>query len=360
VPLDFDINYNQLGIIGAHTVDVTGDNLYTRVSGELTGGNKTRNVYRALQHLLEDYDGIGSTQIDYGNLTTLRSDWHVGRQITEQKNGYDYLKELCAQSFVGLVPTRKGNRKLSAWIEDTTSTATHDESKIVKGSIKDFKLTPISNLYNSFDIKYGYNPGRDDYDKTFFIHKVDAAIDDLPEGYANWGQYVGGLPDGSYRTANLIWKSCHDSYKQAEAEQPAPASLSQLDWYIDGNLFDGAESYIDTNSSAWNYLWLFVDWTTHQKKSVTYSLPLTAANVTLELLDRVTFSDKIYTNDVGLGGWITKIKYNINKDLMDITLTLAPEDTYDTGLIIERGNMGDDTITERGDEGDDTITEGSA
>jgi len=87
---------------------------------------------------------------------------------------------------------------------------------------------------------------------------------------------------------------------------------------------------------------------------------MSATNVYRELLDYISFTDSVYTDDVEWLGWVRKIKYNLKKDLIEITLILRPRDEFETGLIIERGDRGDDTITERGDRGDDTITEGGA
>ena len=355
----YDIQFRQIGVVALSEVEALGDNIYTAVKGEQTNANETNNVYRAFQLMMETYDGIGSYAIDYGNLAAFRGDWYVGRQLTERKNSFDYIKELCQQSFVGLAPTRKGHRKLTAWLENTTSTATHDADVIIDGSIKGFKLTPIQNLYNSFDIKYAWNPASKEYDRSFFIHNVDRDVGDFSRT-----DDIGGYGiESTNPSGDVYWLACQDSYTQVEAEQKAPANLSELDWFIDGELLTTGTIPTGTDSSAWKYLTNFVEWTTHQKKTVAYKIPLTVANLQLELLDRITFNDVIYTNSTDEGGWITKIKVDPKKNEIEITLTLEPVSVYDTGLIVERGALtGDDTITERGaitGAGDDTITEGA-
>jgi hypothetical protein len=351
------LKINQLGFIGASKIALTGKDLYTRVKGEYSSAYTTEsnNVYRAYQLMLEKYDEIASTRINYGNLIDERSDWHVGRQISKQEKTFDYIKDLCKQSFVCLTPSRTGKRLLGAWLDKTDTDATFDNSTIIDGSIKNMKLTPISSLFNSFDIQYGWNPGQDKYDKIFFIHKVEEDLDDLP---ADFSEYVGGLD--SYPDANLLWKACRHAYEQAEVLQPAPNDLSEMNWYIDYNKFAETRAYTGTNSSAYKFLFDFVMWTTRQKGMITFSIPMSATNVYRELLDYISFTDSVYTDSVEWLGWIRKIKYNLKKDLIEITLIFRPRDEFETGLIIERGDMGDPTITERGDEGDDTITEGGA
>lgn len=356
--VDFlSLRIHEIGFLVATNIDLIGDKMYTRVKGEYstsTDSIESNNVHRAFQLMLEKYDEIPPDRIDYFNMY-MRDEWHVGRQITKQQDSFNYLKELCKQSFVCIVPTREGKRRVAAWLDHPFPVDVHDNTEICDGSIKNFALTPISSLYNSFGVQYAYNPARNDYDKEMFIRKVDEDLTDLP--VVDWGEYVGGIDD--YITANLLWKACRHAYLKAELIQPAPDELSKLNWYIDYDLFSELRSYSGVNSPAFLFLYQFVFWTVYQKGNITYQLPINATNIVFcELLNYITFNDIIYTDGEDWGGWIRKVKYLLNKDRIELKLIFQPRDQYDDGLIIERGDMGDDTITERGDQGDDTITEG--
>ena len=83
-----------------------------------------------------------------------------------------------------------------------------------------------------------------------------------------------------------------------------------------------------------------------------FSLPLTATNAQIELLDYVTFSDPIYTDDTAVAGWIVSLKVDPKKNQIVVKVMLKP-DGYDDiqggTLIIERRNvLNDDSIIERG------------
>ena len=125
----------------------------------------------AFKLILETYDGISSSDIDYGNVSDARADWIVGRQLLEKKNSAEYLKELAKHTFVGIYPTRKGLRGLSAWYDLQTSEYTFGESAIL--DILSWKKSPISKVYNDFTINYDYNPGSKKYNKSIFITKTD-------------------------------------------------------------------------------------------------------------------------------------------------------------------------------------------
>ena len=166
---------------------------------------ETNNVYRAFQHILENYDGLSTTDIDYGNLATERNIWKCGRQLTEKKKSNEYLKELAKHSFVGIYPTRKGLRGLKAWYEDRTSVETHDESDIIE--ILSFKKSPISKVYNDFKINYDWSPGAEKYNKSVFITHIDESS--FPEIYESSKTDVEKETwdsAGVYKQDDGIWK----------------------------------------------------------------------------------------------------------------------------------------------------------
>ena len=356
------LKIRQIAFVVERSINLTSEPLYIRVSGEPVTdqgtGTHSSNVYSAFRLLLENYDEIPFADIDYGNLATTRNTWHCGRALDKRKSSFDYIKELCEQSFVALFPTRSGKRKLTAWRENTTSVATHTQATILRGSLGEYSLTPIEKLYNAFHIKFATDPGSGDYVRSYYIDGIDVAA--FPGVGTDWSPYVGGLNAGSYAEAKTLWDVCHESYVRAQViAHELPSNLSNLDWYTDVTLFNpDATEFVGTDSSAWKYLVNLVEWTTRQKQTVEYSLPLNDTTIVLDLLDRVTFSDTIYTVGTTRDGWITKIGLDLKKHTMEIELTLDPWDQIFVGddTIIETGNA--DTIVERSiDYDDDQIIE---
>lgn len=442
--LTANLDFVEIAIVGQKNLNLVNETVYARLIGESVSSNITDNVYRAIQHILETYDGISSSDIDYGNLAAERAAWKLGRQVTERKTSNKYLKEIAQQSFLGIFPTREGKRGISAWLENTTAVATHDESEIKR--IKSFGKTPISKVYNDITVNYQSNPGTGKYDKSIYITntgpsatfpeiyegqgtdqtrtwdsaeirflgagwtlivdfsseptwasvgdyislvgtgnfqiyfaQINAIVDYGGGSYAigavftnttsvlvgdtetsgtlyhhessipKWTTYAGGFTD--YTTAKSYWEICQNSYDEIR-------TLNRLeinsDWFIDNELFNPGTG--GSGNSAYYLMQLLTSWATRQKYVVTYTLPINASNLQLELLDPITFNDAVYTNSTDLTGWITKIKLNPAQGTMDIDLILEPADIESIGLIIETGSA-PDTITESGSQ-PDTITEG--
>lgn len=361
----------DVAIVGQRAITVTDGSVYPRVRGELQGANQTNTVYRAFKHLLEDYDGISSGDIDYGNLATVRDDWHIGRQLLSKASSFKYLDELCSQAFVAIVPKRNGNRKLTAWRDDNDfSGITHDASAIARNSLKKIEQTPISKTYNVFRMEYGWHPGRNKNIRAMVIDYVDEAafpavgVDADGDGVDDWKTYVGGLSEDSYADAKDLWETAHASYLRTEAINELPKRSAILSWFTDLEMFAPGEPsvYLGTGSSAYKALQNCVQWCTRQFNEVEYSIPLTAANIVRETLDPITFNDAIYTSGSNRYGWITKLKIDPSRDQINVTALLQPDDIEgggidDVGDIDESGSR-TDTINESGSQ-TDTYTEGA-
>lgn len=442
--VDVDLTLKQIGIFVEKKIELNDLNLYTAVKGENTGSDETRSVYHALKHIAEDYDGIASADIDYGNLANVRGNalffdnfWHVGRQIVNKKNSMKYIQQLCKHSMVCAFTNRLGKLAFSAWLDDTTVTATHDASKVVRGSITKYEKTPAQSVFNDFYIRYGINPGSGDFDKAFQITNADLpqfptntedaiganaasgqkdvlvtdgtlfgvedivtiADDSISErgvissiatntitmvanlknsyttaanGYVTgrWEEYASGLPGNAYAEAKTIWDQAKSGYDQVKSIQEFPKELAELPWYTDHSLFNtdkpwvtGTEAtdepwFTGTGATAWKFLKQVADWCTRQKNNVEYSLPITAGNIEIDLLDRVSFVDAVYTDSVTLSGWLSRVEINPSNDSITVKNTLEPTDWQDVlsaGNIVETGSASD-TITESGAQ-PDTITE---
>jgi hypothetical protein len=178
------LRLKEAAIIAVKETEFSEDEVYVRCSGE----NKiveSNSIYGAFYHILSNYDGIPEKMLSFGNLPSLRTTetWGlIGRQITEQKNSFDYLRELCRQSFVGIFPSRKGAVSLSAWLQlRNEHLPVFDDQTIIRDSIKNYSRTKPQDLYNDFLISYAYNPGPDSFDKVLFV--TNAWENEFPSMY---------------------------------------------------------------------------------------------------------------------------------------------------------------------------------
>jgi len=189
---------------------------------------ETNDVYNAFRHILENYDGITSAVIDYDNLSAERNYWKVGRQLTQQKKSSEYLTSLAKQTFTGIYPTRAGKRGLKAWFEDTTSVATHDETKIIK--ILKYEKSPISKVYNDITLNYDWNPGLKKFNKSMFITKTDDPGD---LGFPDIHESTGTDTDRSSTwTSTFTWKNTETEWIAHHVFNADPTSWLSVGNYL--------------------------------------------------------------------------------------------------------------------------------
>lgn len=334
----------QIGFVGIKSMSILNDTFYARIKGEKVDGESTSNVYRTFQHILESYDGIPSTDILYNNLPDSRSNWPVGRQITDRKDSFQYLSELCSHTLVSIYPTRTGKRGLKAWRDDTTIKATLSEEDIIRNSYTFWKNTEMSSIYNDFRLEYNENPATGKFFNSIIVTNTDQAAFPAADemltnpSVAKWKTYVGGLPDNCYTDAKQIWEVCQGGYERAAAIQQAPADISKLYWFNSSATFSGLDAKgVSTSDSSYKFLKELIAWTTRQKTLTQFSLPVTGDNIRLELLDYINISDLIYSDDEIRVGWIVAVEVNTTNDTIGITCMLDVEEDREDNLIIEDG-----------------------
>lgn len=347
----------QAGFVCRKKISVSDDDIYVRIhNSDIGNTGAIASVYTAYKTILETYDGYGVTGgitganfIDYSNLPEVRDDWYVGRQITERKNSYDYLNEISKQSFVGMFPTRAGNRKLVAWRDLSTYTASISETGIVRDSITDFEKTDSQNVFNDFKCEYSYNQATKKFDRCLIVTHSDAASFPLSTD-TTWKTYVQGLNTNSYADAKVIWDIAHSAYDVTNTLQQNPTDTQKLYWYYDKSIFDNTEFVgASVDDASYKFLQNLVEWTGLRKDKCTFRLPFTVANIQLELLDMVYFEDGFFTDNVQRKGWITLIEVDTKKNNIKLQVTLEPVELIEDDIIIERGiPLNVDVIEESG------------
>lgn len=384
----------EAGFIGYKSINPLSDDFYVRLRGETIDGEESNTVYKTFKLMLETYDGITGTQIDYTNLPYARDSWDCGRQLTDRKSSFDYISELARQSFVAVYPTREGKRGLRAWRDDYyTYTGTVGETgagyviqeytaytgavgglgedgaayeaPIIVDSIVEWKNTEVASLFNDFEIQFNFNPANNKpQDVIVVTHADESSYPDSDEedpvtGLLLWKLYVGGVSGQSYSDALYLWTFCNDGYDRANAIQPLNDKLRKLYWYTNDNTYKGLTDIgVSVDSSAYKFTRNCIEWLTRQKAQVKFATPITSASVVKDLLRVVVFNDPIYTDSTDRVGWIVGIEVDTKNDKMIFTYLLEPLDLVEDNLIIEDGiykTLG--THTEAGDQ-DDQVDDG--
>jgi hypothetical protein len=348
----------EIGMVGIRTTNPLNDDYYCRLKGETVNFLETNNVYTAFKLMMETYDGIPASRIDYTNLPVVRGDWTVGRQLNDRKSSYEYIKELAQHSFVGVYPKRDGSRGLKAWREDDTLIQSFNSSNIIRDSIRSWEKTDVSDLYNDFRVWYNWSPAANTYIDSITLTNTDkyypvvggvtgavgfpsaTMMMDYPNDLQVWKTYIGGVSPNSYPDAEKMWLFAHESFDIAGASQALPKNLSELPWYtntydFNSSTFEGANK----TDSPFRYLQNLSEWTTLQKDEVKFNIPISSTYVTLELLDYVSFSDPIYTDNEVRHGWITGIEFTPTKNVMRLVVTLEADPVIVDTVIRERGQL---------------------
>lgn len=206
-----------------------------------------------------------------------------------------------------------------------------------------------------------------DSDVVFYLDSVQkqntATVD------SDWRTYVIGISD--YTTAKDLWDKAHNSYILNKRIRKLPSDRGTLQYCIETNFIDGPKTNktlpypqgsLDTDEYALSYTNLLLDYTTKQKFTVSFQVPITKDLIKMELCDKVIFTDPIITpleNEYGKGR-ITNIQVNPAKGtitvgvLFDTLFFVAQSAIRMCGDIIETGYNVDNVI-ETGDNVDEIL-----
>jgi hypothetical protein len=281
---------------------------------------------------------------NYAQLANVR----VGRQIDSNGKTVDYLNGLLKQVVATMYQDRLGVYQIYGLNQYNQNEIIFDENNIQKGSFKRSSITTIDGIYNQFEIKYHFEPAKDQYKYTAFVKNITDSTFPLSSG--NWKDYVSGV--SIYDTAKEIWEYCHTSYLDHGIVIQGDEDIQTQKWIINDSEF----GY--TGESISNYMLEIAKWYAPRKTEVKFSVPMAILiNLRLELLQKCKVKDILLTKNQYIDGVLTSIKSNPSKGVFDITALLftAVGETFDiiesgdaVNQIIESGNRAD-TITETGE-----------
>jgi hypothetical protein len=337
---DFRWRFREIAFLGKKSINFSDDTLYTALIGEVfqtdwTSGRRDAadpilNIADALEHLIRNYDEAqAAIDVDSFDMlsdpsTGIRKNWYVGRRLDGSESSYDLIQELCRYGFFGVVPRNNGTRAPKAWM-DGAVVATHSDTNgtINTGTIGEKKPTSLANLFNEPQVNYGWNPGSGKYDAFLHITNIDQA--EFPiESDPAWKTYAVGYEDADYDEAKDNWDLCRLSWTKYGIIQKLPDDMANAKWFPNVESDWGLAS---TYNAAKAYMRELCRWTPFRKDVVPYELPNTAVHASLELLDRITFSDSTDRGGAEVDGWIVRkaVVPGLDRDYIEIHLMLEPD-----------------------------------
>jgi hypothetical protein len=336
--IDFDIS--SLYLTGERTVNI--EDLYIKTSGVNLSESEelpVSNVYLAYKYMLETVNNF--TDVDYGNVATKRNDWEVSRTITTKESTKNLIKNLAEQSFVALWTNRFGNITLDAFtgIKDeytstTRNTWTHDNTVIKQGSIASVVPINQSKIYNNIELEYDYSYAEDSFQDTYYVTNVSA--DEFPET----GDYSDYSNVSDRTTASYLWGLAREVYLRYNIEKSAPNNISQCFWFnkpktTSENIIEGSLFY---------FLNGLIQWAGQQKNTIKYKVDISPDTITIDLLDRVTFTDYLITDNVPVNAWVIGVGVNNGANAMDIEIIVEPDELIKAKLYSIIDEMPETTV----------------
>lgn len=179
---------------------------------------------------------VGST-CDMTNLIN-RDEWLTGMQIKEPTPRFNIVTELCKQGFVAGYTSRKGIPTFNSFIESVQTPHMHSNSIVVDESMKNFVTTPISKVYNEFNLKWNLNNVSGTYSSDIKI--LNTKENSFPAKTDNWEEFVSGVPN--YSLAASYWKEAHEAYLISKATNKAPSDRTELKYAYDNTLLNETSS----------------------------------------------------------------------------------------------------------------------
>ena len=176
---------------------------------------------------------VDSPNIDLTYLTN-RDEWITGMQIVDPVVRYNVVTDLCKQGFVAGFSSRKGIPTFSSFLESSKEPHEHDNDLILRGSLKSFTTTPISKVFNEFNLKWNYNYSTDKFLSQVSILNTKEQY--FPPVDSNWTDYVTGISD--YTLARYYWQKARDAYSVSKIINKAPTDRTELRYAYDDNLLE--------------------------------------------------------------------------------------------------------------------------
>jgi hypothetical protein len=246
------LKLREISFIAEQNVNIVNNDVFAKVKGEEFSGEETDNVYNIIRSILQTYDGV--TDFAYNNLEAERRAWKAGRQLLDRKSSFEYLKEIARQGFIGIYPTRLGERGFKAFREDVdfNKVFASDNFNVLKDSITRYELSDINLVYNEFQINYEQNLADKTFGQSLWIKKADESA--FPGEFVSTGTdtsrsftdcTITERPDGSFYAvftfgADPTWAASGDTVSLDDSA----AGIGRI---VFGTIFDKTATQIQVN-----------------------------------------------------------------------------------------------------------------
>lgn len=358
---------HKVCLIGKVRVDF--NRLFVKVEEPSDVQQSSNTVAGVIDYLVKTH-----SELEYsGNIHKTRGDninsiWNTGFIINRRDNVFSYLTDLLRQSFVAGYTDRFGNLVFKAWREeDEFDEVSHDNHIVIRNSIRNIRMTELTNVFNNIKVEYNYDHGRGEFLGSYSINDVDKETTFPPQSDDKWKKMVTGILD--YPLAKELWDLSRSNYLMNRTVNTLPANLSELRWASDlQHLGLPSRKY---EEYAVNYLRNSIEWNTKQKYIIEYTIPVNDATAKLDFMQSVYFTDSIITPPIDgqpqyAKGWVVGLQLDANRNVYDVTLLFEkfgyrlPPMFDDRGITItETLNSGMPIITETLNGEDINISESS-
>ncbi len=365
-PVNYDCGYTlyQVALVSTNPDTYTGKKYVKTVGVEFGTGWGTRTPPRvstdpvlrpgdAVEYLIRKQD-LRPEFVDSASFDTFASfrntpTWFMGRQMLEAENNFDRIQSIMEGCFACCVPGKIGARQLRI-IERYQEAGAHPEalltfSDVIARSMGAGEVSMLDRLYTGVDLRYDLNPATGNYNCRLQTLNEEfstfPAITDMIPGsdppVPVWTTWVTGLAafdlNGNpvysgaayasvYAAALSLWSKGRASYLRCGQKKPYQKDLPWMrqkkDWYtgVQSSTEDGVFSL-----ALFVADYLYVPWVYQQ-----FSVPITAATVLLNLMDRCGYGDVIRTDRFLYYALVKRIELDPSGLIFNLTVALRDTD----------------------------------
>jgi hypothetical protein len=301
----------------------------------------------AIEYLIRKRDDKPEA-VDTESFDVARGEAHpswslIGSQIIEQKNTKEYIEELARHAFMGITPARNGKRRIKLLHSYGEPVMIFGPDNVLDGSVESALVTDMDRIYTGVEIKYDWNPETDDYRKILFVRSTDKYIDDnsFPgstepddDGILKWTKYVGGV--SNYGLAKSLWSMFGRGYLKTRHSN---VYRMESKWFQNNSRI-GFQSLI--GDSVFMLAHRIGTWLAYPRVRYTFTIPISADALKLQLLDTIWFRDTLRTGNLFFQCTTEELQLNPAENQITVT---ASRRIVDQGFT-EEGDMVRNSIEE--------------
>jgi hypothetical protein len=308
-------------------VKLKGDFKYERLSVGCIGENVTNpediSPTQTIEYIQSVYAGIDSADIDLTSYDNAFEEYYFypnnfgaknpAKQVIEQEGIIDNLKQLCFDYCLALFPSRAGLYTCRNWMwESVIYDNPVSPKKIFTNlnilSISDIVTDDINNIYTDFQIKYDFNESLGEYQGLLRIKGAENATFDIVRDSE-------GVSPQNEKIASDIHELAHAGYNRLNGNNQL---ILESKWFK--SVYNPDFTDINNEAEALSFLAMLAPHVNRQHQYLTIKVPITAENLSIDLMDLVVVKDKIRTHNMERRAWV--VWHNVDYENMTISFKL--------------------------------------